>query len=146
MSEDKKVACFDFDGVIHRYNGYGRGELGSPLKEGLDLMSRFFAHDYEILVYTGRNNKKHSHWKEQQQYVQDWLDHYNVPYTRLVSDGDGKPIANVYFDDRSISVPKNYKNIGRHPLYLQYAGKKDHDIDIATVLYQAGLELAEEEI
>ena len=146
MTEEKKVACFDFDGVIHRYTGWGRGELGSPLKEGLDIMARFFVHDYEILIHTCRINKSRKHWKEQMKYIQDWLDHYNVPYTRLVADDDGKPIANVYFDDRAVPVPSNYKNIGKNPFYTQYANQKDTNIDIATIIYQAGLKIGEREL
>ena len=143
MSEDKKVACFDFDGVIHRYVGYGTGELGSPLRAGIDILARFFAHDYEILIHTCRLNRKHANWQEQKDAIENWLDYYNVPFTKVVTDRDGKPIADVYFDDRAIPVPKNYRDIAKHPFYSQFKGQKDEDIDVADAIYKAGLEIAE---
>lgn len=94
--------CVDFDGVIADYsNGFqGADVFGKPLPGAADKIQQLKAKGCKIIVFTTRKNTP---------ALQKYLVSNNVPFDEINSNSDqpegsnpGKPIADVYLDDRAI--------------------------------------------
>lgn len=105
----QKVAVFDFDGVLMEYHGFGDGSLGPPNRMGLELANRMYELGFKIVVQTCRTNPRWG-YNSHKQYIMiyEWLQDYDVPFYDLVY--EGKAIADVYFDDRAVHIPKNFED------------------------------------
>jgi len=105
----KKTAVFDFDGVLMEYHGWNGGKLGEPNPMGLELVRRMKDLGFRIVVQTCRT---HLRWGESamRQYgkIVLWLRDYGVPVDEI--ELQGKAIGDVYFDDRAVHIPKNFKD------------------------------------
>lgn len=87
------TVCVDFDGVIADYNGYmGRGWIGAPKPEGLELLNRLNQMGYIVVVLTAR---------QELEIVGKWLVQHGVGFAQPTNT---KPPAVAYFDDRAIAV------------------------------------------
>jgi len=107
-----KVAAIDFDGVIHQYsNGWQKGiiydEVVPGAKEGVTALKDA---GYHIMIYTTRTNPQFRKKGEPEQYDQlvQYLEKHQIPYDRIYV-GSGKPMADVYLDDRAIPFTGNWE-------------------------------------
>ena len=100
---NRKVICFDFDGVLASYDEWKDGEIGKPLIGGITLAQLCDSKGYKIVVNTCRTHPKHggrSAQKEQYIKIAKWLYENNVPFDYI--EMYGKPVADVYVDDRGL--------------------------------------------
>ena len=93
---NRKILCFDFDGVIHSYmsgwNGYSNAD-DKPvdgIKETLDILKE----KYEIIIYSSRCK-----YKEGIKCIENYMKKHNLFYDKI---SDKKPIAWLTIDDRAI--------------------------------------------
>jgi hypothetical protein len=83
--------CVDFDGVIASYDGYrGRGWIGAPKPEGMELLHRLNQMGYYVVVLTAR---------QELDLVGKWLQEHGVGFAVPTNT---KPPAVAYIDDRAI--------------------------------------------
>jgi hypothetical protein len=100
-----KVVCVDFDGVIHRYRyGWSDGTIyDKPVSGCLSTMEELQDHFDEVVIFSTRAFDKTINGvlqKNQIEEMREWLAYYNVPYSRIAT--EGKPIADYYIDDNAI--------------------------------------------
>jgi hydroxymethylpyrimidine pyrophosphatase-like HAD family hydrolase len=102
MSEENngKIICFDFDGVIAKYDGWkGADVFGAPHWDVVDAMKQLKAAGYRIIIWTTRKVTP---------ALKAYLQRNNVPYESINScrhnppGTSGKPIYHVFIDDRAI--------------------------------------------
>lgn len=111
---EKPTAAVDLDGTLARYDGWkGADHFGEPLAGAKDFLSEL-AKTHKVLIFTTRTkdddpalmrgNAQNRHALAG--LVRGWLDAAGMPYDDVYI-GQGKPIADVYVDDRAIAVPPN---------------------------------------
>lgn len=108
--KDRLTIAFDFDGVLAQYDGWkGFEVLGDPIdgmKELLDDLKN--DHDHIIIIYTTRGNAEISAWCSRHNIIYDYIN----SNPNLQGNNPGKPIADVYVDDRSIRFdPENLQQL-----------------------------------
>lgn len=93
---NRKILCFDFDGVIHSYKSGWNGFTNADdkpvdgIKEALNILKE----KYEIVVYSSRC--KH---KEGIECIENYMKKYNLFYDNV---SNVKPPAWLTIDDRAI--------------------------------------------
>ena len=114
------TVCFDFDGVLAEYDEWKDGEIGKPIPEGVVLANGCRAMGYKIVISTCRTHQIHGGLIgqiTQAQMIQNWLNENKVPFDWI--EMDGKPIADVYVDDRGLYFDQNMgKNMKGYGSYL----------------------------
>lgn len=98
----KKTICIDFDGVISSYFSWqGRGKFGDILPGCKEAMLRLKAEGWVIIIYTTR-----SELDLIGKYLYDGgiiFDSINYnPENAELGCNLGKPLADVYLDDRGV--------------------------------------------
>ena len=107
---DAPVICVDLDGTLIAYDEWkGVTEFGDPLpgaKEFLEALQEIG----HVVIYTTRTNARVQEEMTEEELVRlvaDFLDRNDLPYNDIYS-GEGKPLAAVYIDDRSVEcTPQN---------------------------------------
>ena len=106
-----KVLAVDFDGVIHDYSkGWHDGSIyDDPVPGTRDALRRFKDAGWRILIHTVRAHDRRV-WdrvrgciileKAQLTELGAWLKKHKIPYHEVWIE-PGKPIADVYLDDRA---------------------------------------------
>jgi hypothetical protein len=96
----QKIACFDFDGVISKYEGWkGFDVFGPPIPSVIETMKVFKTMGWLVTIFTTRQFTP---------TMQKWLEDNGVPYDTINSTAHNpphtstKPIADVYVDDRAV--------------------------------------------
>lgn len=98
----KKTICVDFDGVIADYSeGFkGRGIFGDPIPGASVVLNTLRDEGWKIIVFTTRGEVP---------LLKDYLISNNIPFDEINKNSDnpsgtneGKPIADVYLDDRAV--------------------------------------------
>lgn len=96
----KKTICFDFDGVIAKYDRWpGFDVFGDPIQETIAAMKRLKDAGYYIIIWTTRLDTPG---------LRTWLKQASVPYDALNSTAHNppntsqKPIYHVVVDDRAV--------------------------------------------
>ena len=84
-----RLACVDFDGVLHDYSGWDNGRLGGRAAGGLDLVQGLEAQGFEVVVHTSRDKSLVTRWLAENGFK---------PYRVSRS----KPPAFVSIDDRAL--------------------------------------------
>ncbi len=92
VAEGHDRVVIDFDGVLAE-NNWPSPVVGSPIKEGIELLKAFVDEGKEVIVYTAR---PHSH----QQRIWSWLAMQGLQM-KVYDVVTGKPTAGVYVDDRA---------------------------------------------
>ena len=115
------TVCFDFDGVLAEYDGWKDGAIGEPIPEGVVLANACRAMDYKIIISTCRTHPEHAPGNGYQyRDIRNWLNENKVPFDWI--EMDGKPIADVYVDDRGLyfdqHMGKNMKGYGSYMMAL----------------------------
>jgi D-sedoheptulose 7-phosphate isomerase len=93
----KKIYCFDLDGTLCT-NTFGEYESALPLKSVINKVNNLFDLGNTIKIYTARGSGSGKDWREQ---TESQLSLWGVRYHELIF---GKPEADLYIDDRSVSV------------------------------------------
>ena len=101
------TVAIDFDGVLHGYSqGWQDGRIYDPpvpgSREALEAMK---AQGWKIYIYSTRSNKLYhkEQFKDQELAMKTWLEEHKIPYDRIW--GFGKPMAEIYIDDRALTFP-----------------------------------------
>jgi len=101
-SEQQKTICVDFDGVIADYGqGWqGPGKFGAPLPGAADSLEALRAAGWKVIIHTTRKESPG---------LRSYLQRHGIPYDEINQNSDqppgsnpGKPIADVYLDDRAV--------------------------------------------
>ena len=97
-----KTICFDFDGVLASYDGWKDGAIGEPISNGVKLAKLCHKAGYKIVINTCRTHPQHGAGNQREQFlaIKKWLYDNKVPYDWV--EMKGKPIADVYIDDRGM--------------------------------------------
>lgn len=97
-SDNKRVFCFDIDGVIATIVPDGKYEAAQPRTEMIDVIRKLYTAGHTIILNTARGTVTGKNWRE---VTEQQLASWNVPYHELHF---GKPAADFYIDDRSLSM------------------------------------------
>ena len=94
-----QTIAFDFDGVLAQYDGWkGYQHLGQPIEGMREVLQQLKSDGWKILIYTTRGNAE----------IAEWCIKYNMPVDyinmnpEIQGNNPGKPIADIYVDDRAI--------------------------------------------
>ncbi|MHC4395627.1 MAG: HAD family hydrolase [Planctomycetota bacterium] len=94
-----KTICFDFDGVLDQYDGWkGHRCLGKPVEGMSKLLQQLQDDGWQVIIFTTRGNVE----------VAEWCSVYDIVYDSInmnpaiQGQNPGKPIADIYVDDRAI--------------------------------------------
>lgn len=115
IQDGRRVVAFDFDGTLATYNKWGNGELGKPIPHVVDILKRDAELGHYVIIFTTRCNSRL--WGKAEAAIQKcrilaWLaDNRLDGYVRNVV-GD-KPMADKYYDDRSINPTVNIRDVER---------------------------------
>lgn len=91
----------DLDGTIcHEMRQFSRS-LAEPWPCAVETVNKLYDAGNIIIIYSART------WAEYEMTV-DWLKRYGVKYHQLLM---GKPIGDVWIDDRAITCDNNWKEI-----------------------------------
>ncbi len=89
--------AFDFDGVIGEYYGFkGENNLGDPNPEVVAAMRILKEHGHKIIVFSTHDEA----------LLRNYCTEKNIPFDYINENPEksgankGKPVANVYVDDR----------------------------------------------
>jgi capsule biosynthesis phosphatase len=105
-SENKLRICFDLDNTLVTYptipNDYSSVK---PIPKMIHLLNSLRNKGHEIIIYTARRMKTHNNnvgkvIKDIALVTINTLEKFNIPYDELIF---GKPIADIYIDDRAIN-------------------------------------------
>ena len=109
----KRIAVFDFDGVIARYDCWdGFDVFGEPNREAIGLIRKMRGDGWHVIVNTTRlYTPAMIRWAQENGLEFDEFNQckFNPPGT------SGKPCADVYIDDRAV----NYHGQSQKELYSQ---------------------------
>lgn len=110
--------AFDFDGVIHYYDGYWRGDTvitGGPVFGIRSILNSLIGQEYRLIIISSR-----AMTDEGAQAIKDWLIKHKLDVFDEIT-AIKKP-ALVYIDDRAIGFkdsPKLFKDLCRYKdIYL----------------------------
>lgn len=81
--------------------------LAEPKADAVQTINELYDAGNTIIIYSART------WVEYEMTV-DWLKRYGVKYHQLVM---GKPIGDIWIDDRAITAKDNWKEIGEQLKY-----------------------------
>ena len=108
--------CFDLDNTLVTYPSVvGDYRTVKPVEKTVNLLRQLYCQGHTIIIYTARRMDTHKHnigavIRDVGKITLDTLDEYNIPYHELIF---GKPIADVYVDDRSVNPFKgDYSYMG----------------------------------
>lgn len=99
----RRTICVDFDGVIADYTkGFqGRGVFGDPLPNTALILNKLRINGWKIIIFTTRSEVDE---------LTKYLAKNQIPYDEINKNSDnppgtnkGKPIAEVYLDDRALT-------------------------------------------
>lgn len=91
----------DIDGTICSEERTFSRSLATPKENAVESVNKLYDNGHTIILYTART------WVEYEMTV-DWLKRYNVKYHQLFM---GKPIGDVWIDDRAIQFKDNWAEI-----------------------------------
>jgi capsule biosynthesis phosphatase len=105
-NNNKLRICFDLDNTLVSYPTIaGDYSTVKPIAHNLSLLKRLKNDGHEIIIYTARRMKTHGGnvgkvIKDIAVITIDTLERLNIEYDELIF---GKPIADIYIDDRAIN-------------------------------------------
>jgi len=105
-NKNKLRICFDLDNTLLTYPTIaGDYSTVKPIYNNLSLLKKLKSDGHEIIIYTARRMKTHHGnvgkvIKDIAGITIDTLERFNIEYDELIF---GKPIADIYIDDRAIN-------------------------------------------
>lgn len=106
LTKQKLRICFDLDNTLVSYpTVVGDYSTVKPIKKNITLLKNLKNDGHEIIIYTARRMKTHNGnvgkvIKDIAGVTIDTLEKFNIDYDELIF---GKPIADIYIDDRAIN-------------------------------------------
>jgi len=108
LGENKRIlrVCFDLDNTLVSYPSIpGDYSTVKPIQKNIDLLNYLKKQGHEIIIHTARRMKTHNHnigkvIKDIARITLDTLESFQIEYDELIF---GKPIADIYIDDRAIN-------------------------------------------
>lgn len=106
ITKEKLRICFDLDNTLVSYPTVaGDYSTVKPINRNIMLLKRLKSDGHEIIIYTARRMKTHNGnigkvIKDIASVTIDTLEKLNIDYDELIF---GKPIADIYIDDRAIN-------------------------------------------
>jgi len=106
FTKQKLRICFDLDNTLVSYpTVVGDYSTVKPIKKNITLLKNLKNDGHEIIIYTARRMKTHNGnvgkvIKDIAAVTIDTLEKFNINYDELIF---GKPIADIYIDDRAIN-------------------------------------------
>jgi len=108
-----KTIAIDFDGVLARYEKWeGIYKHGHYIEGSIDLIESLLDAGAEVFLYTTRMNTDVNRGytiEELRKALQSWLRSEKFPIGLQIYTKPGKPIADLYIDDRAYYHPTNDK-------------------------------------
>lgn len=105
---EKKTICVDFDGVIAQYDEFkGNDIFGDPIDGVQSAMEVLKKKGFTIIIFTTRTASS-----KLKKYLNDnhiTYDYINENPDQPKGSNSGKPIADIYLDDRAICFKGNWK-------------------------------------
>jgi capsule biosynthesis phosphatase len=104
--KNKLRICFDLDNTLLTYPAIaGDYSTVKPIYKNLALLKKLKSDGHDIIIYTARRMKTHHGnigkvIKDIAGITIDTLERFNIEYDELIF---GKPIADIYIDDRAIN-------------------------------------------
>lgn len=105
-NKTKLRICFDLDNTLTTYPAIaGDYSTVKPIHKNISLLKKLKDDGHEIIIYTARRMKTHHGnigkvIKDIAGITIDTLERFNIEYDELIF---GKPIADIYIDDRAIN-------------------------------------------
>ena len=105
-NKTKLRICFDLDNTLTTYPAIaGDYSTVKPIRKNISLLKKLKSDGHEIIIYTARRMKTHHGnigkvIKDIAGITIDTLERFNIEYDELIF---GKPIADIYIDDRAIN-------------------------------------------
>lgn len=102
--------CFDLDNTLVTYpNIVGDYKSVKPITKMIELAKYMHSLGHNIIIYTARRMETHKYnigavIKDIAKVTIDTLEEFNIPYDELIF---GKPLADIYIDDRAINPYRN---------------------------------------
>lgn len=102
--------CFDLDNTLVTYPQIpGDYSTVNPIYNMIDLARKMKEEGHTIIIYTARRMETHKNnvgavIRDIGRVTFDTLDKFDIPYDELIF---GKPIADIYIDDRAINPYRN---------------------------------------
>ena len=106
ITKEKLRICFDLDNTLVSYpTVVGDYSTVKPINRNIMLLRKLKSDGHEIIIYTARRMKTHNGnvgkvIKDIASVTIDTLEKLNIEYDELIF---GKPIADIYIDDRAIN-------------------------------------------
>ena len=97
--EKRKTILIDLDGVLNTYDGHYSENYIPEVKKGATEFIKKLNKDYDLVLFTTRNNLKATKW-----LIENKIDKYFKDVTSV------KTPAYLYLDDRAIEFNGDYQN------------------------------------
>ncbi len=97
--EKRKTIMIDLDGVLNTYDGNYSENYIPEVKKGAKEFIKKLNKDYDLVLFTTRNNLKATKW-----LIENKIDKYFKDVTSV------KTPAYLYLDDRAIEFNGDYQN------------------------------------
>jgi hydroxymethylpyrimidine pyrophosphatase-like HAD family hydrolase len=105
-----KTVAIDFDGTLNEYKEWGDGKIkNNPLEGAVEAINTISSLGYKVVIYTCRMNVEVNNVIEQLPMLQNWLKENNLEFVEISM--TGKPIADIYIDDRAIEFKGNWNEV-----------------------------------
>jgi len=124
MPPKTKTLAVDFDAVISVYKGWiGQGIFGPPVPGAIKHLKKLKKKGWKIIIFTTRGETR-----DLIEYCQEW----EIPYDDINRNSEnpigtnyGKPMADVYLDDRALTFTGNWEESYKKILeFKPYYGEK----------------------
>jgi hydroxymethylpyrimidine pyrophosphatase-like HAD family hydrolase len=107
MTNKTRYICIDLDGTIAAYSGWqGPAHFGEPLPGVRAALGKLKEKGWRIIVFTTRGDVAS---------IRDYLESHDIPFDYINENPDqpagtntGKPVAQVYVDDRAVQFQGNW--------------------------------------
>ena len=115
----RKIFAVDFDGTLceHKFPGIGAPKVGAK-----EALKRFRELGFYIIIWTcrtchfnyetfGGDPTTHTFERQSVKDMIAWLATNGIEYDEIDDGSRGKPLADIYFDDKAVRVDNNWKEI-----------------------------------
>lgn len=106
IPQQKMRICFDLDNTLVTYPSQpGDYSTVRPINDNIELAKKLHTQGHTIIIHTARRMETHKNnvgavIRDIGRVTFDTLDKFKIPYDEIIF---GKPIADIYIDDRAIN-------------------------------------------
>jgi hypothetical protein len=119
--ENNLTIAVDLDGTIAEYDGWkGEKHFGRPKPYAHEALQKMRQMGMKVIIHTARKHKG---------LVKQYLESENLPYDKIARNIDGKPIADVYLDDKGMKF-KNWIQAMTDVMFEMDKGYSDDVFDL----------------